>query len=122
MNMTYTEILSALVDGESVDPAAVAAALEDAGARAALVDFVRLRNAARADAAPLPASLDRLRAAGPPRRVLRWAAAAAALVLTFMAGLLTAVSWRPDARDPAAPPQPARVERFEPGVDWHPSN
>jgi hypothetical protein len=122
MNTTHTEILSALLDGEPVDPALLAASLEDADARAALVDFVRLREAARSDDSPLPASLQRLRQTGRSHRVIRYAAAAAVLVLMFVAGLLTP---RPGRTDPAGtdePPQPTRVEKFEPGVDWHSGN
>ena len=40
---THTAALSAFLDHESVDPDSLAAALDDPDARAALVDFVRLR-------------------------------------------------------------------------------
>lgn len=118
MNTTHTEILSALLDGEPVEPALLTAALDDPEARAALVDFVRLRNAARADEPALPATLQRMREPRQRARVLRWTAAAAVLALMFIAGLLTPVSWR-DAPDVDAPPQPTRTEKFMPGVDWH---
>lgn len=121
MNVTHTETLSAFVDGESVDLVQLAEALEDSEARRALVDFVRLREAARQDAPPLPPTLGELR--GPSssaRRALHWTAAAAVLLLMFVAGLLTPVPGRSDASAGAdTPPQPSRVEKFEPGVDWH---
>ena len=121
MTMIHTEILSAFVDGETVDPAHLAAALEDPEARGALIDFVRLREAARTDSEALPASLARLRPAGPRFPGLRWAAAAAVLVLMFVAGLMAPQPWR-GSTSVDTPPQPTRIERFEPGVDWHPGD
>jgi len=122
MTIIHTEVLSAFVDGEPVDPAQLAAALHDPDARAALIDFVRFRDAARADTEALPASLERLRQPTPQRRVLRWVAAAAVLVLMFVAGLLTPQPWRQNPASSDTPPQPTRIERFEPGVDWHPGD
>lgn len=123
MTTAHTETLSALVDGEAVDLEQLSAALDDADARRALVDFVRLREAARSDSPPLPASLDQLREAPSKGRLLRWSAAAAVLLLAFIVGLLTPTPW--DDRDSSGvqpPPQPVRVEKFQPGVDWHPGN
>lgn len=121
MNMHHTEVLSALLDSEPVDPDAVSLALDDPDARAAFVDFIRLREAARRDADTLPASLHQRRRDEPVGRVvLQWAAAAAVLVLVFIAGLLTPLGGR--GSDDAEPPRPARVEKFEPGVDWHQGN
>lgn len=117
MNTIHTETLSAFVDGEPVDLTHLEAALEDADARRALIDFARLRDAARSDVAPLPASLVQLCKRKPSGGVLRWTAAAAALVLMFIAGLLTPDAWRADA-DRRDPPQPTRIEKFIPGVDW----
>lgn len=120
MNMTHTETLSAMVDGEAVDVVQLAEALEDAEARRALVDFVRMREAARADGAQMPATLGQLRRSTSIRRVLRWTVAAAVLLLVFVVGLITPLPGRKDATAGGdVPPQPARVERFEPGVDWH---
>ena len=146
----FTPTISAFVDNEPVDPDQLAAALEDPDARAALVDFVRMRAALRAGDPPLPPSLDRMRPAlSPPpiargslsavegsersesngrapaagRRLLRWPAVAALLILVFLAGLFAP---RPGTRSldnlGDAPPTPTRVERFTPGVDWHSSN
>jgi hypothetical protein len=115
MNQIHTETFSALLDGERVDLAELAAALEDPEARAALLDFAQLRHAAQAADGALPSSLERLR----PRRrqVRRWPAIAAVLVLTFLAGLASPRPWDAEDHDP---PEPTRVERFEPGIDWHP--
>ncbi len=120
----YTHTISAFVDGEAVDADHLAAALEDPDARAALVDFVKMRAAVRTGNPPLPASLTTFRqrpAAG--FRLLRWPAIAALLVLVFLAGLMVP---RPSASDPdigpGDPPPPSRVEKFTPGVDWHQSN
>ena len=120
----FTPALSAFVDGEPVDVDQLAAALEDPQGRAALIDFVRMRAAMRAGEPPLPASLGRMRpapSAGMP--LLRWPAVAALLVLVFLAGLLAPRPWATNLDERAeAPPAPTRVERFTPGVDWHPSN
>jgi negative regulator of sigma E activity len=123
MNTMHTEILSALVDGEPVDLERLSAALDDAEARRALVDFVRLREAARSDSAALPASLSQLRKAPATRQLLRLAAAAAVLLFVFIAGLLTPMPWDDrDSNGVQPPPQPVRVEKFQPGVDWHPGD
>lgn len=123
MNTIHTETLSAFVDGEPVDLTHLEAALEDADARRALIDFARLREAARPEPAPLPASLGRLRQRGASPRLLQWAAAAAVLLLVFMAGLMTPDPWdHADSSGVQPPPQPVRVEKFQPGVDWHPGD
>jgi hypothetical protein len=124
MTEHFTDTLSAFVDGEPIDPDRLAAALEDPGARAAVVDFVRMRAVVRAGDQPLPASLGTFRR--PPvggLRVLRWPAVAALLVLVFLAGLAAPRPWQ-TAPEPSSetPPAPARIEKFTPGVDWHQSN
>jgi hypothetical protein len=116
-----TILVSALVDGEPVDADAIAAALEIPEARAALVDFLRMRTVVRAGDPPLPGSLHRLRRPPHALRVLPWPAVAALLVLVFLAGLAAPRPWQPPNRD-SDPPAPTRVERFTPGVDWHSSN
>lgn len=119
MNETHTAVVSAFLDNEPVDPDALGAALDDPEGRAALVDFVRLRQGLGAGTDPLPASLATLRRR-PVARIaaLRWSAAAALLVLVFLAGWLAPRPWTREALSAAAPPEPARVEKFEPGVDW----
>lgn len=119
MTLTHTETLSAVLDGEPVDVALLATALDDPEGRAILVDFVRLREAARADGEPLPDSLARVRQSFFSRGLLRWTAAAAVLLLMFIAGLVTPLPGRRSAANPDAPPTPSRVETFQPGVDWH---
>lgn len=124
MTEEFTNTVSAFVDGERVDPDRLAAALEDRDARTALVDFVRMRAAVRAGDPSLPASLNTFR---PARRAgwraLRWPAVAALLMLVFLAGLLVPRPWQAtSAKSEIAPPAPARIEKFTPGVDWHPSN
>ena len=125
----FTDTISTFLDGEPVDADRLAAALEDPDARAVLVDFVRMRAVMRAGDLPLPASLKSLRSALSERseskgaRLLRWPAAAALLVLVFLAGLVAPRPWdAPVDRATDAPPAPTRVEKFTPGVDWHPSN
>jgi hypothetical protein len=120
MSDTHTEILSAFCDGEAVDPDRLAAALADARAREALVDFARLR-AAVTSSHPLPDSLARLRPAI-PRRPRLWAAVAAAAAMIVLLALTAALlprTWF--TRNPTdSPPSPNRVVRYEAGVDWNP--
>ena len=100
-------------------------ALEDPAGRRAFVDFVRLRQAAANDHV-LPRREFYDRVAGDlssKRRItarsLPFPLAAAAILLAMLLGSLVDLSFiRPDA--PVAPPEPARVLRFEPGVDWQP--
>jgi hypothetical protein len=118
MNETHTAIVSAFLDHEAVDPEALSAALDDPDARAALVDFVRLREGLGPASDALPASLQTLRRRPVVRTVaLRWSAAAALLVLVFLAGWM-APHPGGDGRGVTAPPDPVRVEKFVPGVDW----
>jgi hypothetical protein len=119
MTENHTEVLSAFCDGEIVDPDLFAAALADQHARAALVDFARLR-AAVAPVGALPASLGALRGPEARPRVARWAMASAAAVLLIVAAasLLPRISFTKSTDQ--SPPPPSRVVRYEPGVDWHP--
>lgn len=123
MTEDLTNTMSAFLDGESVDPNQLAAALEVPDARAALVDFVRMRAAVRAGDQPLPPSLAAFRR--PPAaglRLLRWSAVAALFALVFLAGLVAPRPWTSTGERGDAPPAPSRVEKFVPGVDWHQSN
>jgi ferric-dicitrate binding protein FerR (iron transport regulator) len=118
MNETHTAIVSAFLDHEPVDPEALSAALDDPDARAALVDFVRLRQDLGLASDALPASLQTLRRQPVVRTVaLRWSAAAALLALVFLAGWMAPRS-AGDATGVTGPPDPVRVETFTPGVDW----
>ena len=123
MEAAREEIVSAFVDGEPVDPAALAEALAAPGARELLLDFVRLRVALADQADPPAAFVESMRArlaqapgAAAFRRPLRLAAAAAVAVLA----LLGVRDLQRRVRSADGPPPAARVIRFEPGVDWHP--
>ena len=120
--MEASEVLSAFLDGEAVDAAALAAALAEPGARETLIDFVRLRAAvADDDDRPSDAFVQRMRrrlggAIG--RRVpglLRLVAVLAIAALATVGAYDLLRGARTDQ-----PPTPTRVIRFEPGVDWKP--
>lgn len=121
-------ILSAFVDGETVEPEELVASLASPGARETLLAFVALRLQVRQELADPPGDVFPERArralvrASPPGS--RWwlgAGAAAAVVLVLA---LTTRSHRQDpqaaAPAPDLPREATRVVRFEPGVDWHP--
>lgn len=115
MTSESREVLSALIDREPVDPDVLAMVLEDARARAMLVDFVRLRERVSnegEDEAMGPGSYD---TAGSRRPIAWWRAAAAALLLSAVAGGGYLLGHRLAEE---RPPSPARVLGFEPGVDW----
>jgi len=120
--MDANEVLSAFVDGERVEPAELASALGEAGAREALIDFVRFRAALADDSRPSEAFVERVRrrlgGRRPPWRArpLRLVAAAAVLAL---AALDLGRRFRP-AGPADEPPPVSRVIRYEPGVDWLP--
>ena len=119
--MEASEVLSAFVDGETVDPAELAAALEAPGARELLLDLVRLRAALVEDARPSAPFVDQMRRklaerARPRPRMLRWAAAAAIGALALLGARDIGRLFRMGGDEP---PRPARVLRYEPGVDWH---
>jgi hypothetical protein len=118
------EVLSGLLDRHPVDIARLETALEDAEGRRAFVDFVRLRQAAATDnATPRREFYERIseqltltrrtKARGLPLPL----AAAAILVAVLLGSALDLNFVRPDPAA-SAPPEPARVLRFEPGVDW----
>jgi hypothetical protein len=131
-------ILSAVLDGEDVDAARLLEALERPGALDAMKDIARLRAAIRKEA-PTPsedfyarmgsvlrpargrawrAEALSERAARPPRHGRLLAALAAATVLVVVGG---ALGWKYRERlaiTREAPPVPARIVTFEPGVDW----
>jgi hypothetical protein len=116
MNDTDFEIISAFVEGDAVDPDALARTLADPRARTLLADFLKLR-AATDQKEELPPSLIRLRS---PRAAF-WSARVplpAAVMLALLAGAATlAVSERMPV-DAQGPPSATRAVRFEPGVDW----
>lgn len=120
------ELLSAWLDGEPTEPAAVDAALATSEGRAFVVDAMSLRRMVGVTAVPAA----RAESAAVARRPA-WIAAAAAAVVCLGAGYGLARVTTPDAPDAAAvetttvisadapsAPQPTHVIRFESGVDW----
>ena len=119
------EVLSAVLDGATVDIDELEAALEQPTGRRAFVDFVRLRQAAVSDTAtPRREFHERtLKELAVGQRIsargLPFPVAAAAILVALLIGSLVDLDLRPENRAPV-PPEPARVLRFEPGVDWQP--
>jgi hypothetical protein len=100
--MTDTnDVISAFLDNEPFDPAALGQALADPTGRAMLIDFIALRHVAREDPALAPTM--------PSRRVnrLRLALAAAAVLLALFGGYQLGERRAAAATD--APPPPTRV-------------
>lgn len=109
------ETLSALIDGEMVEPESLAVDLAKPGATDFLIDCARLRLESRAIDVPRPswAHETRHRLA---RRPPTWLAAAG-----IAAALLVGMLWlaRPSTSvDAEVLPQPDRVLQFERGRDW----
>jgi hypothetical protein len=126
MNDDAVAILSALVDGESVSPDALADALLAPGARETLVDFARLRAELAADESRPSATfiasmhevLGRRHGGGPAvGRALRGLAAAVFMALAVV-GTISLPTWF-EHRGADEPPRATRVLQFTPGVDWH---
>jgi hypothetical protein len=119
------EVLSAVLDGDPVDIATLEAALADTEGRQVFVDFVRVRQTAASDNATprrefSERALEQLTVSRRIRaRGLPYPLAAAAVILAMLLGSLVNLDSIRQER-PAAPPEPARVLRFEPGVDWKP--
>ena len=113
MTTDHAEILSALMDREAVDPAALAHALEDPEARRALVAFATVRQELHAPPAGerdwVAAQEPRLAAASPRAGRWRLAVAAALLVAGLGAGVL-GERYRSQQR----PPEPTRVVQLDP--------
>lgn len=123
----YIEI-DALLDGEPVDKHVLRSALEDAAARDYLVDALLLRQLTQ-DMGPT-----QFLAPGTPRgplvRGVRWLAAGLILVVGTGVGYVQGQRSRPPATSLGAvevvlnnspappPPEPTRLIRFEPGVNW----
>jgi hypothetical protein len=126
MSQDPLEVLSALLDGETMAPEVLAAALLAPGAREALVDFAGLRaELAADDSCPSPAFdrgmsrvFGRRRGrAAPAWRVLQSAAAVVVLALAVLGGISLRTRLRGNAAE--EPPRATRVIQFTPGVDWH---
>lgn len=124
--------IDALLDGEPVDRQALRAALDDAAARAYLVDALVLRQLSR-DMGPARFVIPGTPHAASARR-LRWIAAGLIVAVSAGAGYAYGKGSRSDDRstgylevvvaDPPAPPapEPTRTIRFEPGVNWTAAN
>ena len=120
--MTIESTIDAFLDGETVGPAALDAALAAAEGRAYLIDALAMRQLL----------LDQPAAVAPVRRRGGWLSyARAAGVVLALLGLGYAAGVRTPPREPlvvptnspqsVAPPEPTRVIALEPGVNWHES-
>ena len=125
MDTDVKEVLSAFVDGERVEPAELASALGEPGAREALIDFVRLREALADEGGPsesfaqeMRKQLDGRRSRRLPR--LAWLAAVAAVFVLATLGALDLGRRLGSEGQTDQPPAVTRVIRYEPGVDWMP--
>jgi hypothetical protein len=120
------EVLSAVLDGDSVDIARLEAALEHTEGRRVFVDFVRLRQAAGNDIAKprreFYEEVVRDLTVNQPvrRRGLPFSLAAAAVLGAMLFGSMLDLNFVSQDPAPAGPPEPTRVLQFEPGVDWQP--
>jgi hypothetical protein len=118
------EVLSAWLDRDAVDIEQLTKALEDPEGRSAFVDFVRLRQATAHDhAVPRKDFYARVRGELTSNRPLKtrglpFPLAAAAILAAMLLGSALDLNFIRQDRAADAPPEPARVLRFEPGVDW----
>jgi hypothetical protein len=117
MNDVLGETLSRLVDGDDVDPALLAAALDAPDGRRLLVEFALLRHAiSRDQSAPGRSFYNRagaMRAKKAGRLRSAWAVAAL-MLMSALIGFAADV-WRHSRAD--APPHVERALRFEPS-EW----
>ena len=120
--MTIEETIDAFLDGETVQPSALDAALGATEGRAYLIDALALRQLM----SDSPAAVVPVR-----RQPLRFSARAVvvgfALVgLGYLAGARTTPSEQAtvvptSTAESVAPPEPTRVVELKPGVNWHES-
>ena len=118
-------VVEAFVDGESIDPQALRLALEQRNVRDHFVDLLVLREGVRTMA---PGAWTG--SSGAPRRgVVRWLAAAAAVLVSLSAGYYTGqrtvaaagsqgVEMMVTAESAPAAPSPTQVIKLQPGVNW----
>ena len=94
------EVISAFLDDEPFDAAALGAALNEANGRELLLDLIALRHLVQIDVDQQPA----LSTQRPPRLSLRVLVAAAAVVLALVGGYVAGArrSGSPDAEPPPA--------------------
>lgn len=125
------EMLSAFVDGEPVEAAALAEAVASDGGRQELLDLMLMRAWATLEiAGETEGDLDRLdrrvlgalasAEASRPRSRLALVAAAAILVIAIGLGAVLRLRWSSANGDAAAdaPPPPTRQLTFTEGQDW----
>jgi hypothetical protein len=119
------EVLSAVLDGESVDVEQLETALDDPRGRLMFVDFVKLRQLGLGDgeipSVRLYHAASRsglLQPAGSGKRRIPVSLAAAAVVLAMVLGWVFNSNSIRQENAPDMPPEPVRVLRFERGVDW----
>ena len=110
------DVISALIDGEAVDPGQLETALAQPAARALLVDFARLRQTVRqSDEDEVPGALEAMPIGRPPLWSTRvpLSVAVGIAVVAVVASLLL-----PRTGDSTELPPVERAVSFEPGVDW----
>ena len=119
-------IVEAFIDGEPVVPEALKDALADAAGRDYLVDLLVLRGVVARMESPM-ASVTCARAER--SRHLKWVAAAAAVVMSLLAGyfagqqVVTPIETRTveafvEPQSAPTAPAPTRVITLRPGVNW----
>ena len=117
------EILSALLDGEAIEPDELARALEVPDAREALRDYALIRGEIVHDAGdPGPGLFEAMEPhlAASERRRTWWPATAAAVVALLVWGVWAESDRLLEAlRRMEGPPTATRILRFVPGQDWH---
>lgn len=129
------ELIDAFADGERLTPEALRAALADPAARDYLVDLLELRGLVQAHVAlDVPVAPPAPRASWSARSLWRAAAAIVILGAASFAGFAAgrhaeppaaaaantaAAVMAPAVSEPSVAPEPTRVIRFQPGVDWH---
>jgi hypothetical protein len=119
-------VIEAFMDGEPVMPEALRYALADAAAREYLVDLLVVRQAVTTTGMPACRAIARRDRSS---NRIRWFAAAAAVIVSLMAGFLAgqrgvqpvaaqSVEAAVHVETSPAAPKPTRVITLEPGVNW----
>ena len=125
------DVIAAFADGERVSPEALKRALAGEAGRDYLIDLLVLRGLVHAAGPEMDVEVI---ATPPRRRGHAWLSIAAAIVASVLGGyaagrvtapaaarvpVVTAVAETvTQSPRPAAAPEPTRVIRLEPGVDW----
>jgi len=124
------DVIAAFADGERVSPDALKRALAEEAGRDYLIDLLVLRGIVHVAGPEMDVEV----IATPRRRAHAWIGIAAAIVASVVGGyaagrvtapagarvpVVTAVAETvPQPPRPAAAPEPTRVIRLEPGIDW----